>query len=522
MGDRKARREKKSSPLKIFLITLLVLFLTSGAVLAYYVNFLGNKMGDNTGTVAKKVEAGEPINVLLLGVDAGDYTEQHTHQRSDTMMLVRYIPETNKVYMLSIPRDTKVKIDGKTHKINAAHAIGGPSKAIKSVEDLIDVDINYYASINYEGFKECVDAVGGVDIVVPQNMHYKASDITINFKKGENVHLNGADAERFVRWRKNNDGTGYALGDVGRAETQQVFMVKFLEKVKSAEGITKLPTLLNTVANYTKTNMDVGTIMDYGKGAVNIDTSTLQKGVLPGEAFYDKEAKTWFYIYDEIKDDGFLEKFRGKDEKNKSGGSIFSSNDLNMSIYNGTRENGLASKYQDKFKKLGIKITKIDTDPNKRETTEVSYSGDKSKIKNLEEILVGVKYKKDSSLGENEVKVVLGKDALDGGILKESSASFDSLDGKNITDKSSKTIKILNSTAKSGLAGRYKEKLESQGYKIAEIGNHPTEVHGTQVKYKDDKAFADEVVKSLGTGFSASSPEITADIEIILGSDVID
>lgn len=522
MDDRRSKRKKKMGPIKIFLITLLTLFILSGVGLAYYMNVLVNKMGDNTGTEAKKVEKGDPVNFLLLGVDSGNYDGTENNQRSDTMMLIRYIPKEDKVYILSIPRDTKVKIKGKEQKINAAHALGGPKMAINSVEELIGVDINYYASLNYEGFKKCVDAVGGVDVVVPQNMHYKASDIQINFKKGENVHLNGDDAEKFIRWRKNNDGTGYALGDVGRAETQQVFMVKFFEKLKSAEGLTKLPTLLDTVTDYAKTNLDLSSIMNYGSEVMDVNSSNIEKNILPGEAFYDKDVKTWYYIYDESKDDGFLDKFRGNSNDDNKGTNKHLGGDLHISVYNATGTNGLAAKYQERLKKVGFTIGEIDTYKISKKKTEVRYNADESKIKDLKDHLFGVDYKEDSSLSTGEVKIILGEDAINGGILVGSTDSFDPLDGKNITDKNSKKIKILNSTSKPGLAKRYKEKLEDQGYKVQEVGNSPTEVHETQVKYKNDNTFANEVVTSLGTGYTVPANDIVEDIVIILGSDVID
>lgn len=522
--ERRSKKRKKRSPLKIFFITLLILFLASGGVFAYYMNSLGNKLNDKSKTEAKKVEKGEPINFLLLGVDAGDYDGTDKHKRSDTMMLIRYIPKTDKVYILSIPRDTKVKIKGKTQKINAAHAIGGPELTIKTIEDLLDVDINYYGSIDYEGFRACVDAVGGVEVVVPENMNYKASDITIKFNKGETVQLDGKKAEQFVRWRKNNDTSGYATGDLGRVETQQVFMVNFLQKLKSAEGITKLPSLLNTVTDYAETNMNMSAIMSYAKEIVDVDTSTIEKELLAGESFYDKVDKTWYYLYDEVKAQEFLGYFRDKgitsaDNKN----TPLNNENMNISIYNATTTSGLASQYKERLEKLGFKVTKVDTNKTKKDKSEVIYSGEEYNVSGFKNYLTGVKYTKNASGSSNEIKLILGTDAINGGILIGSPTSSDELNKQSETkDKSSKKIKILNSTSKSGLAARYKEKLERQGYKIVEVGNHNVEVHETQIIYKNDNNFANEVSRSLGTGTATLSKDASADVVIILGTDLID
>ena len=511
------KKKKRRSPLKIFLITLLILFVASGGALAYYVNTLGDKLTEKSTTQAKKVAKGNPINFLLLGVDAGDYNGKDEHQRSDTMMLIRFIPETDKVYILSIPRDTKVKINGKTQKINAAHAIGGPELTIKTIEDLLDIDINYYGSINYKGFRACVDAIGGVDVVVPQNMNYKASDITIKFNKGENVHLDGEKAEQFVRWRKNNDGTGYALGDVGRAETQQEFMVAFLKKLKSPEGLTKLPTLLNTVTDYAETNMDMQHILSYGKEAVNIDPSSIEKEVLAGEPYYDKEVRTWYYLYDEEKAEAYLNHFRGV-----SSNKPLDAKDLKLSIYNAAGINGLAASYEEKLKKLGFNVTHIGTYNTSKEKTEVIYYGEDFTISSLKNYLTNVKYKKETDGGAREVKIVLGKDAKDGGILLGSSKQS-SLFGESMkSNKENKTIKILNATSKSGLAARYQEKLEGLGYKVTLIGNYNGEIHETQIKYKNDEKFANDIANKLGTGSCLASSNISEDIVIILGNDLID
>lgn len=525
-GKRQERRKvkkKKRSPLKIFLISLLILFVTAGGVVAFYVNSIGNKITSKSKIEAKKVKKGEPVNFLLLGVDAGDYNGKDEHQRSDTMMLIRFIPETDKIYILSIPRDTKLKIKGKTQKINAAHAIGGPELTINTVEDLLDVKINYYGSINYEGFRKCVDAIGGVQVVVPRDMKYNASDIKIDFKKGETVLLDGENAEKFVRWRKDGKGGGYPTGDVGRAETQQVFMVEFLKKLKSPQGLTKLKPLIDTVAEYSETNMDLGTIMSYGTELMNVDLSTIEKEVLAGEA--KKENGVWYYIYDEKNAQDFLNNFRDSSGMSSSGNknTPLNNENLDINIYNATGVQGLASQYKERLKKLGFNVGEPRTESNKKDKTEIRYGGEEYSISSLKNYLTDVKYIKDSKLKTGEVKIILGKDAVNGGILIGSSPSYNDLDQSSIkNDKSVKNIKILNSTNHSGLAAKYKEKLEHQGYKVVGIDNYSQRLNETQIKYKNDKEFANDVANSIGAGKVKASSDMSVDITVILGSDAID
>jgi LCP family protein required for cell wall assembly len=204
----------------IFTVVLLTLAVTAGAVVYHFLNSFSNKSGQNNDSLIglKEVKAGEPLNILLLGVDVGTVGSDNSPKRSDTMMVFHYDPKTSEMVMVSIPRDTKVTINGSSEKINAANAIGGTELAIKSVEKLLGIDINYYVEINYEGFRKFIDAIGGIDTVIPFDMNYDDDfqDLHIHFKKGQKVHLDGQKAEEFVRWRKNNDGTGYAEGDLGR------------------------------------------------------------------------------------------------------------------------------------------------------------------------------------------------------------------------------------------------------------------------------------------------------------------
>ncbi|MEG0642229.1 MAG: LCP family protein, partial [Clostridium sp.] len=525
-GKRKVKR-KKHSPLKIFLAVFLMLFMVSGVTFAYYIDHLGDKLNSKSQTQAKKVKKGEPINFLLLGVDAGDYTGKDEHQRSDTMMLIRYIPETDNINILSIPRDTKVRVKGRTQKINAAHAIGGPELTIKAVEELLDLEVNYYGSINYNGFKACVDAVGGVDVIVPRDMKYKASDIRINFNKGEEVHLDGKKAEQFVRWRKNNDGTGYALGDVGRAGTQQEFMIKFLEKLKSPEGITKLIPLVNTISDYAETNMSMSMIMSYGKSLIDVNPSTVRKEVLAGEPFYDKEDKTWYYLYDKEKANDYLNIYRGVSSSPSSSGNgntPLNNENLDISIYNATGVSGLAAEYKERLERLGFNVKKIESYKTKSDKTEIKYNGEEYTISSIKNYLKDVKYTKGGSGKSNEIEIVLGNDSVGGGIMLGSSSVSNNMENKGDgkVDKSSMKIKILNSTSKSGLAGRYKEKLENKGYNVVETGNYSGQLHATQIGYKNNKEFAKQVESSLGTGSVVISKDTSADIVIILGTDTID
>ncbi|CCJ33424.1 LCP family protein [Caloramator australicus] len=343
-----------------------------------------------------KLSYNEPVNVLVLGVDAGDYkNRKSSHTRSDTIMLVNYDPNENKAFILSIPRDTRVKINGDYCKINSAHSIGGAELTIKTIENFLNVHIDYYVEIDYEGFRRAIDAIGGVDVVIPRDMHYKSYDLDINFKKGEKVHLNGELAEKFIRWRKNNDGTGYATGDLGRISTQQEFLKLILMKLKTPEGIIRIPNLLNTVVRWTKTNVPPKLMVYYAYKAIGMHADSIESETLKGEPKYISGIS--YYIYDEDKNKEVLSYFK-KD------------NDLIIIILNSTNVSGLAKKYKERLSQLGYKNIKTGNHSITYEKTEIQTSNLEIAHKIKEFLKIGeVNYLKDN---KNEIIIILGTDAI--------------------------------------------------------------------------------------------------------------
>jgi LCP family protein required for cell wall assembly len=348
-----------------------------------------------------------------MGLDAGDYDNKSSNKpkRSDTMMLVRYIPETEKVYILSLPRDTRVLINGQVEKLNASHIIGGADLTIKTIEKMLGISINYYAEVDYAGFRECIDAIGGIDIVIPRDMDYDAYDIKIHFNKGETVHLDGKKAEEFVRWRKNNDGSGYAMGDLGRIGTQQEFLMKVAEKIKSPSSITKLPSLINTLSKYVKTNMSPSMMLKYGLRLKNIETAAIEKKVLEGEPQYI--GKISYFIINKGKNTEYLSNF-----KDSVAIKNINRSEVSVVVLNSTGVKGLAKKYADDLSNIGYNVIGTENYSKKVENTIISdFSENGSGNFVCEDIKVGEvieKVKDDrNSINKNaDVVVILGMDSV--------------------------------------------------------------------------------------------------------------
>ncbi|MDP4087658.1 MAG: LCP family protein [Bacillota bacterium] len=286
-------------------IFILLCFLIIAASAAAYggaeiYNYL-NKFSSGSDVLKpdKVKDDNTPVNILLMGVDIGDGSNtSYKNKRTDTLMLINYKYSEKKVNIISIPRDTLIQVNGKNEKINAANVLGGVPWVVDAAEKLLNVNVNYYGMINYEGFRSLIDAMGGVDIMIKNNMNYDddAQNLHIHFKKGETVHLDGEKAEEFFRWRKNNDGTGLAMGDLDRIENEHLLVSKVFEKITDPSIIPKIPKILEILPKYIQTNMDGGDILRYGMSLKNVPAENFTIKTLKGDLQYIDGVS--YFIYD--------------------------------------------------------------------------------------------------------------------------------------------------------------------------------------------------------------------------------
>ena len=214
----------------------------------------------------------EPISILLLGVDTGDLGRTE-RGRSDTMMVVTVNPNTKKSTLLSIPRDTYTEIVGygTNDKLNHAYAFGGNSMAINSVQNLLDIPIDYYVTVNMAGIQEIVNAVGGVDVVSP--LTFTSTGYT--FYEGDVTHLDGAAALAFARMRYEDPN-----GDTGRQARQRLIIEGVVDKVTSASILVNYQNILGSLSNNVQTNFQMKDYLalqgnDYLAAARNITSEQM-------------------------------------------------------------------------------------------------------------------------------------------------------------------------------------------------------------------------------------------------------
>lgn len=260
MEDRSSRhkKKKKSKLLKGFFIFLFAFIV----VIGIYVIDVYRKIDNTTDEIYEPIEevekiressadlsSKEPISILLLGVDTGDLGRTE-RGRSDTMMVVTVNPNTKKSTMMSIPRDTYTEIVGygTSDKINHAYAFGGNSMAINSVQNLLDIPIDYYVTVNMAGIQEIVNAVGGVDIVSP--LTFTSSGYT--FYEGDVNHLDGAAALAFARMRYEDPN-----GDTGRQARQRLIIEGVVDKMTSASTLVNYQNILGSLSNNVQTNFQM-------------------------------------------------------------------------------------------------------------------------------------------------------------------------------------------------------------------------------------------------------------------------
>jgi polyisoprenyl-teichoic acid--peptidoglycan teichoic acid transferase len=188
-----------------------------------------------------------PYSVLLVGLD----TKTMDSGRSDTLIVALVDPKNKKISLLSIPRDTRVQIAGRNlDKITHAHNYGINS-TIMTVEDFLDIKIDFYAQINFEGFQSLVNTIGGVTVDVEKNLSFRdrITNTQFSLKKG-NQKLNGIQALNYARYRDDREA------DFGRNRRQQQVIKALMDETMNIRNITKINPILKDIGEHVETDMD--------------------------------------------------------------------------------------------------------------------------------------------------------------------------------------------------------------------------------------------------------------------------
>lgn len=262
------------------------------------------KEAESFSSLDEAMEKSNRINFLIMGLE---------DVRTDTIIFASFCPDSKKVDLINIPRDTYIHRKGydaaEQRKINSIYGDHGALGLKKAVSYILDnVPIHHVITVDYEGVKKIVDALGGVEVNVPFHMKYEdpydKPPLIIDIPAGNQI-LDGETALKFLRYRKgNNNKGGYADGDLGRIKAQQEFLKSFIDKASS--------NLITTVIkgfNHVKTDMSLLTTISYGRKALGMTKNDFEMRLLPGKAEFRRVGKKVlsYYIYDKGKTTKMLE-----------------------------------------------------------------------------------------------------------------------------------------------------------------------------------------------------------------------
>ena len=227
--------------------------------------------------------------ILVSGVDSGN-------GGSDTNILVGIDAEAGRIHGVSIPRDTKAIINGKEHKINFAYNSGGTELLADTISHQLGIPVDFTVTVDLNGFIDLVDAIGGVDFYVPIDMDYDdpLQNLSIHYTKGMH-HLTGQQAMEVVRFRQNNDGTGYGSQDIGRMQTQQNFLKAVAKQTLTLSNVDKVGSFAKIFQDSVDTDLSLGNLAWLGSEAISIGADNITFSTLPGKwkspyIYIDQEA----------------------------------------------------------------------------------------------------------------------------------------------------------------------------------------------------------------------------------------
>ena len=248
---------------------------------------------DLLATLVDSDVARDPFYMLLLGTDGRPGEETY---RTDSIILARVDPIEKQVTLISIPRDTRYVYQGSTVKINSVFSYGGADDMVEVVNDLCGVEISEYAEINFDGMKALVDAVGGIDIYVPEGDEVddpEAGPVTI--ESGQQ-HMDGEAALTFSRARHQ-----FADGDYTRMRHQRMVLGALAEKILNNLDIATVPALMNQLADMVKTSLQVSDIVSLINAMRGMDVNSMYSANIPSWAGEDTyiNGQSFVFVYED-------------------------------------------------------------------------------------------------------------------------------------------------------------------------------------------------------------------------------
>ncbi|WP_338449561.1 LCP family protein [Niallia oryzisoli] len=299
--SRKRKKKRKLRWKRVVLMTFFALFILAG-LFAYNIygdvasavdkmtTSLDREKSDKREEVVEFADK-DPVSILLVGVDE----REDDAGRTDSMLVLTVNPELNSTKILSIPRDTRAELVDKSdsenntvNKMNHAYAYGGIEMTIDTIENFLNIPLDYYVQVNMQGFEDIVDAVGGIDV----NNKYEFELDGVTLKEGQQ-HLDGEEALQYARMRKQDPN-----GDFGRQERQREVISKVIKQGASISTLTNYDKVLEALSDNIKTNLTlqeiIGMQKSYRAAADNIEKMQVEgeNETLNGVYYFKVEDET--------------------------------------------------------------------------------------------------------------------------------------------------------------------------------------------------------------------------------------
>lgn len=263
----------------LFIVVSILALVGIGAL--YFVNYKLDSYSVILSGDQEEVEIQKKTKISALVCGINEYL-------TDTIIYVTADLETGKIAYMSIPRDTYITNSYAIgHKINSIYRYINIEPLVNQVESMLDVNIDYYLVVDNDVVVELVDAIGGVEFDVPMRMLYDDNnqDLHIDLQEGLQL-LNGDQAEQLIRFRQNNDGTGYFYGDIQRVEVQQDFIKAFLNQAASAENLLNINEIVSIALTNTDTNVTIREALQYVTDIANMDLENIYTCTAEGTTPY--------------------------------------------------------------------------------------------------------------------------------------------------------------------------------------------------------------------------------------------
>lgn len=372
-----------------------------------------------------RYQVSRPVNILVMGLDEALDVEGAEPGdlvgRTDTILLARVDPEQKSVNVMSIPRDTRVEIPGYgIEKINQANFEGGAELAAETVMHNFDnVQIDRYVRVSTEAFREIVDLVGGIEVLVPKAMQYedKTQGLVIDLEPGLQI-LNGDEAEQFARFRQDS------YGDIGRVQRQQILLKALRKRMTNPAVLPKLPQIVRVLQTYIDTNLTIEELLALAGFGLDLDSKNLNMVLLPGRFSDPEEYSASYWISDKSASSDLMRTYfdaqpaelvasRGVNYYEPPSARAVSA--LNIAVQNATDDQYASYSMAEYLRDLGfynVYVMRDWSDVN-RKTSVVAQRGDLGSARSVQEMIdIGQVVSDSTGDIDSDLTIRVGEDWL--------------------------------------------------------------------------------------------------------------